>query len=129
MIVDYRGWRICPLVCYDLRFPVFSRNAEKYDLLIYIASWPQVRINAWDTLLKARAIENMSYAIGVNRLGSDGSNLEYTGHSQVVDFLGNYCIEPQELEGVLYAQLNKESLVQTRTNLGFLNDQDCFEMK
>ena len=129
MIVDYRGWRICPLVCYDLRFPVFSRNVENYDLLIYVASWPKTRIAAWDTLLKARAIENMSYAIGVNRLGSDGSNLEYTGHSQAVDFLGDYCIEPQGFEGVFYAQLNKESLVQTRKNLGFLNDQDCFEMK
>jgi predicted amidohydrolase len=129
LIVDYRGWRICPLICYDLRFPVFSRNVEKYDLLIYVANWPKTRISAWDTLLKARAIENMSYTIGVNRLGTDGNTLEYVGHSQVVDFLGNYCIKPQEFEGVFYAKFNKESLVQTRLNLGFLNDQDCFKMK
>ena len=71
LIVEYNGWRICPLVCYDLRFPVFSRNVENYDLLIYVANWPKPRINAWNALLKARAIENISYALGVNRIGFD----------------------------------------------------------
>ena len=68
IIIDFKGWRICPLVCYDLRFPVWARNTDNYDLLIYVANWPKPRINAWDALLKARAIENMSYCIGVNRV-------------------------------------------------------------
>ena len=129
LIIEYRGWKICPLICYDLRFPVFARNVEQYDLLLYVANWPTIRIQAWDTLLKARAIENMSYTIGVNRVGKDEKDYDYSGHSQVVDFLGNYAIVPQETEGVFYAQLDKEALLQTRTKLGFLNDQDTFEWK
>jgi len=75
LIVLYKGWRICPLICYDLRFPVWSRNTNEYDLLVYVANWPSIRIHAWDTLLKARAIENMSYCIGVNRVGEDENRL------------------------------------------------------
>ena len=129
LIIEYRGWKICPLICYDLRFPVFARNVEQYDLLLYIANWPTIRIQAWDTLLKARAVENMSYTIGVNRVGKDEKDYDYSGHSQVVDFLGNYAIVPQETEGVFYAQLDKEALRQTRAKLGFLNDQDTFDWK
>ena len=129
LIVEYRGWKICPLICYDLRFPVFARNVEQYDLLLYVANWPTIRIQAWDTLLKARAVENMSYTIGVNRVGKDEKDYDYSGHSQVVDFLGNYAIAPQETEGIFYAQLNKEALLKTRTKLGFLNDQDTFDWK
>ena len=80
LIVLYKGWRICPFICYDLRFPVWSRNTDEYDLLVYVANWPSIRINAWDTLLKARAIENMSYCIGVNRVGEDENGYEYNGH-------------------------------------------------
>lgn len=86
LIVEYKGWKICPLICYDLRFPVFSRNVEDYDLLLYVANWPQQRIQAWDILLKARSVENICYTIGVNRIGEDGNNHPYSGHSQVVDF-------------------------------------------
>jgi predicted amidohydrolase len=129
IIVDYLGWKICLQVCYDLRFPVFSRNSEDYDLLIYVASWPKIRINAWDTLLKARAIENMSYAIGVNRIGEDNNGYQYTGHSQVVDFLGNCIVEPIESESILLVELDKEKMLQTRQKLGFLNDKDSFEIK
>jgi omega-amidase len=129
LIVDYLGWKICPLVCYDLRFPVFSRNVEDYDLLIYVASWPKKRINAWDALLKARAIENMSYVIGVNRIGEDYNGHEYIGHSQAVDFLGDYVLEPNEIEGVFVVELNKEEMLQTRQKLDFLSDRDTFEMK
>lgn len=129
LIIEYRGWKICPLICYDLRFPVFARNVEQYDLLLYVANWPTIRIQAWDTLLKARAVENMSYTIGVNRVGKDEKDYDYSGHSQVVDFLGNYAIAPQETEGIFYAQLNKEALLKTRTKLGFLNDQDTFDWK
>jgi len=128
LIVDYLGWKICPLVCYDLRFPVFSRNVEEYDVLLYVANWPKTRINAWDVLLKARAIENISYAIGVNRTGLDNNNFEYNGHSQAVDFLGDYILEPQENEGVFIVELNKEKLLETRKKLGFLNDRDSFEL-
>ena len=98
LIVDYKGFKICPLICYDLRFPVFSRNVENYDVLLYVANWPKIRTNAWDILLKARAVENMSYVIGVNRVGVDDNNLEYIGHSQAVDFFGNDIQEPQETE-------------------------------
>ena len=129
MIVEYLGWRICPLVCYDLRFPVFSRNVENYDLLIYVASWPKTRIKAWDTLLSARAIENMSYVVGVNRIGEDHNGYAYVGHSQVADFLGEYILEPQELEGVFFAELSKEKMMETRLKLDFLSDRDDFEIK
>ena len=90
VIVNYNHWKICLQICYDLRFPVFSRNVENYDLLIYVANWPITRINAWDALLKARAIENMCYTIGVNRTGIDANKISYNGHSQIVDYLGNY---------------------------------------
>ncbi|MFV5696752.1 nitrilase family protein [Flavobacterium sp. ZT3R17] len=129
IIVAYLDWKICLQVCYDLRFPVFSRNSEDYDLLIYVASWPKIRTNAWDALLKARAIENMSYAIGVNRIGEDNNGYQYIGHSQAIDFLGNYIVEPVESEGILFAELNKEKMLQTRQKLGFLNDRDVFEIK
>jgi predicted amidohydrolase len=129
VIVDYLGWKICPLICYDLRFPVFSRNVEDYDLLLYVASWPKPRINAWDILIKARSVENMCYTIGVNRNGIDNNNFEYVGHSQAVDFLGNYILEPQENEGVFIVELDKEKMVLTRQKLNFLGDKDSFEMK
>jgi predicted amidohydrolase len=129
LIVDYLGWKICPFVCYDLRFPVFSRNTDDYDLLIYVASWPKTRINAWDTLIRARAIENMSYAIGVNRVGEDDNGYEYTGHSQLVDYLGVYVIEPKETEGVLLATLDKSKMLEVRQKLDFLSDKDVFQIK
>ncbi|MFV8269258.1 amidohydrolase [Flavobacterium sp. GT2N3] len=128
-IVNYLDWKICLQVCYDLRFPVFSRNSEDYDLLIYVASWPKIRTNAWDALLKARAIENMSYAIGVNRIGTDANGYEYIGHSQAVDFLGNYVLEPEESESFFIVVLDKEKMLETRQKLGFLNDRDSFEIK
>ena len=87
IIIDYKGWKICPLICYDLRFPVWARNTESYDLLIYMANWPITRIKAWETLLKARAIENMCYTIGVNRIGIDANDYKYSGNSIIVDFL------------------------------------------
>ncbi len=129
LIVEYLGWKICPLICYDLRFPVFARNVEEYDVLLYVANWPKVRIQAWDILLKARSVENLCYTIGVNRVGFDDNNFEYNGHSQAVDFLGNSVLEPQETEGIFIVELNKEKLVETRNKLGFLNDRDVFELK
>lgn len=128
IVVDYLGWKICPMICYDLRFPAFSRNLEDYDVLIYVASWPKIRTNAWDALLKARAIENMSYAIGVNRIGIDANGYEYIGHSQAIDFLGNHILIPLESEGLFLVELEKQKMVETRRKLGFLNDRDSFEI-
>jgi omega-amidase len=129
VIVDYLGWKICLQICYDLRFPVFARNIENYDLLIYVANWPKVRTNAWDILLKARAVENISYVVGVNRIGIDANNYEHIGHSQVVDFLGNYILEPQETQNVFVVELDKNIMLETRKKLDFLSDKDAFEIK
>jgi predicted amidohydrolase len=126
VIIEYKAWKICPQVCYDLRFPVFSRNVEGYDLLIYSANWPEARINAWDILLKARAIENMSYVIGVNRIGEDNNDYNYPGHSQVLDCFGNYIVPPSENEGVFIAGLDKNTMFEARKKFGFLNDRDAF---
>jgi predicted amidohydrolase len=129
VIIQYKNFKICPMICYDLRFPVFARNTADYDVLIFVANWPDTRINAWDTLLKARAIENMCYTIGVNRIGTDNSKLNYIGHSQAIDYLGNHLITPQKTEGVFNCQLDKEKMLKTREKLGFLNDKDDFELK
>jgi predicted amidohydrolase len=128
VIVNYLDWKICLQVCYDLRFPVFVRNVENYDLLLYVANWPKVRTNAWDALLKARAIENLTYVVGVNRVSLDHHNYEHTGHSQVVDFLGNYILEPQETEDVFVVDLDKNEMLETRKKLDFLSDKDSFEV-
>ncbi|MBN4084818.1 amidohydrolase [Flavobacteriaceae bacterium AH-315-B10] len=127
MIVEYKGWKICPLICYDLRFPVWSRNVENYDLLLYVANWPKPRITAWDALLKARAIENMSYCIGVNRVGQDSNNNEYSGHSLVYDALGKQLsnfIEDKEMIEIV--TLSKENLTTIKEKLKFLDDRDRF---
>lgn len=129
VIVEYLDWKICLQVCYDLRFPVFARNVENYDLLLYVANWPKVRTNAWDTLLKARAIENLSYVAGLNRVGLDVNNYEHVGHSQVIDFLGNFILAPQETESVFIVELDKKAMIETRKKLDFLNDKDIFEIK
>lgn len=128
VIIDYLGWKICLQICYDLRFPVFARNTENYDLLLYVANWPEVRINAWDILLKARAVENLSYVIGVNRIGLDANSYEHVGHSQVIDFLGNSVLDPQENEGVFIVEIDKNSMLETRKKLDFLRDKDEFEI-
>lgn len=127
--IDYMGWKIFPLICYDLRFPVWARNVDNYDLLIYVANWPKKRVAAWDALLKARAIENMSYCIGVNRVGLDGSGHEYTGHSAVYDALG-YKISDKnfEKEFAETIELSKDQLIDTREQLKFLDDKDDFNL-
>lgn len=127
LIIDYKGWKICPLICYDLRFPVWARNTENYDLLIYMANWPVKRIKAWDMLLKARAIENMSYTIGLNRTGKDGNAYEYSGNSLIVDFLGEELSAlPKNEVGIVKATLIKTDQEKVRVKLGFLNDMDSF---
>ncbi|MFC7356362.1 amidohydrolase [Jejudonia soesokkakensis] len=130
LIVTYKGWKICPLVCYDLRFPVWARNKEDYDLLVYVANWPDKRVNAWDALLKARAIENMAYCIGVNRVGLDGNGHQYTGHSAGYDVLGELLTTSDyEKEFTETITLEKEHVVTLRDRLQFLQDRDYFEIK
>lgn len=129
LIVNFKGWRICPLICYDLRFPVWARNVENYDVLLYVANWPKPRIEAWDILLKARATENMSYCIGVNRVGLDAKNFEYPGHSAVYNVLGEKIsmIEPNK-EQTQVVILNKAHIEKHRRHLGFLKDKDVFSL-
>lgn len=129
-IIDYKGWKICTLVCYDLRFPVWARNVEDYDVLLYVANWPKPRIHAWDTLLKARAIENMVYCIGVNRVGIDNLENEYCGHSAVYDVLGSniITIRPNK-EQTEIVTLEKSHINYYRNKLKFLNDKDEFSLK
>lgn len=126
VIVDYLDWKICLQICYDLRFPVFARNVENYDLLLYVANWPKVRTNSWDALLKARAIENLSYVVAVNRVGLDANEYEHIGHSQVIDFLGNPILDPQENEGIFIVEIDKKPMLETRKKLDFLSDRDIF---
>lgn len=128
-IIHYKGWKICPLICYDLRFPVWARNTDNYDLLIYIANWPVERIKAWDTLLKARAIENMSYVIGINRTGKDPNKYPYSGNSLIVNYFGNVSASLKNKEvGILKATLIKTEQNKIREKLGFLKDKDFFEL-
>lgn len=129
LIVAYKGWTICPLICYDLRFPVWSRNTNPYDLLIYVAVWPASRMVAWDALLKARAIENMSYCVGVNIVGKDGNQHEYAGHSSVYDVMGERIDNiPYEKEAVEIVTLEKEVITKNRSQFNFLADQDRFSI-
>jgi predicted amidohydrolase len=130
VIINYKDWKICPQICYDLRFPVWSRNTENYDLIFYVANWPVKRINAWDTLLKARAIENMAYCIGVNRVGVDGLGYEYSGNSAVYDALGKRLDDtPKHKEAISVVTLNKLTSTGYRERLGFLKDRDRFNLK
>ena len=129
LLVEYKGWKICPLICYDLRFPIWARNTNDYDVLIYVANWPDKRVNAWDTLLKARAIENMSYCIGVNRTGFDGNDHKYTGHSAIYDVLGNQISTADfESEFTQTIVLEKSHISKNREHLQFLNDRDNFNL-
>ena len=129
LIVDYLGWKISPMVCYDLRFPVWSRNTENIDILLYVANWPKPRILAWDTLLKARAIENMCYSIGVNRIGEDPEQNEYIGNSAVYDVLGNAISNiKSNREQTEVVILDKNHITYYRNKLSFLNDRDDFNL-
>ena len=127
LIVEIAGWKICPLICYDLRFPVFSRNNVDYDILIYLANWPIKRIDAWNTLLKARAIENQAYTIGVNRVGEDGNKIPFNGHSKVFDAFGKELLSAaKNKEEVLQITLSLEDLKLKRRQMNFLQDRDEF---
>jgi predicted amidohydrolase len=128
LVVDVKGWRVCPMVCYDLRFPVWSRSRDDYDVLLYVANWPQRRANAWTTLLKARAIENLCYVVGVNRVGRDGNGATYGGDSVALDFLGQSLSSEGGGDRVETAVLDLESLQAYRQSFPAQLDADRFEL-
>lgn len=136
VVVEWKGWRILLQVCYDLRFPVFSRNRldvtqaaqADYDLAVYVANWPSARAYPWKTLLRARAIENLAYVVGVNRVGTDGNGLHYSGDSAVIDFLGHPVNECMDEEVVATATLNATELQAHRERFPALRDADGFSL-
>lgn len=133
-VVVWRGWRICPMICYDLRFPVWARNGYNgeqldYDLLIYTANWPQPRSLAWRTLLPARAIENLCYVAGVNRIGQDQNGYVYQGDSLVADFQGTILFHAENRETIETTTLSHDALAQYRAKCPFYLDADAFEIE
>lgn len=128
-VIDYKGWRIMPQVCYDLRFPVWARNDLDYDVIFYIANWPERRINAWLSLLQARAIENMAYCIGVNRTGYDNNEIYHSGDSKVFDAMGQALENLSENKEVQMYELNKNDVERARRKFKFLKDQDEFDIQ
>ncbi len=136
LTVEWKGWRICPQVCYDLRFPVFSRNrfdVERpggldYDLLLYVANWPSARAYAWKTLLRARAIENLCFVAGLNRVGTDGNGLHYAGDSAVIDFRGEPVSESLGREVVVTTTLQAAELLAHRERFPAMLDGDGFSL-
>ncbi len=131
LIASVKGWKVNLLVCYDLRFPVWSRqkpeeSIPEYDVLIYVANWPERRSHAWKTLLCARAIENQCYVVGVNRVGDDAKNIHYSGNSLVIDPMGQVLYHMADEEDVNTITLFKEKLTEVRTKYPFLNDADDF---
>ncbi len=130
VIFEWRNWKICPQICYDLRFPVWSRNVNcEYDLLIYIANWSQVRSQAWNVLLPARAVENWCYVAGVNRIGEDGKGLQYSGNSQITNFKGEMIWHQENDEAIFSYDLDKKALEEYRKNFPAYLDADIFELK
>ena len=127
-IFEIKGWRVCPLICYDLRFPVFSRGADEYDLLLYVANWPKARRSAWRTLLPARAVENLCYLMGVNRIGADGNGIETVGDSMIVDYLGNLLVDCDDREHVVTTRLDGNALLRFRKKFPVYRDADRFRI-
>jgi len=128
-IFNFRGMRICPFICYDLRFPVWSRNRNEYDLAVYSANWPEARISVWNTLIKARAIENQCYVAGVNRIGTDGMGISYCGESAIVSPRGELMNSVGDEENIISADLSMVELTEFRTKFPVFNDADEFTIK
>lgn len=128
-IFEFNGFRICPMICFDLRFPAWNRNLEDYDVLLIVANWPQKRIQHWDPLIVARAIENQCYVVAVNRVGEDGNGMPHNGHSMVVDPMGKIIAFASVHETVLTTRIDKNIIFQTRKNLPFLTERDHFEFR
>lgn len=139
LIASVKGWKINLQICYDLRFPVWARqnssvaeqsngDSPEYDLVVYVANWPEKRIHAWKTLLQARAIENQSYVVGVNRVGEDGNGIQYSGESMVVDPLGEVLYTKKNEEDIFTISLEKDHLNEIREKFPFLKDADSFQI-
>lgn len=128
IIVRLGDWRICPMICYDLRFPVWSRNRGDYDLLLYVANWPAARVSAWETLLPARAVENLAFVAGVNRTGTDGKGIENAGRSMICDYLGTRIAEADKEPATVRATLSLEQLQRYREKFPAWKDADSFEL-
>ncbi len=129
MIFDIDGWKIFPQICYDLRFPVWSRNTFDYDLAVYVANWPESRIRAWSTLLRARAIENQCYVIGVNRVGNDPNGNYYSGMSAAISYDGGCIREASSAEEIVIVELDRLEMLSYRSRLDFLADRDKFVLE
>jgi len=137
LIASVKGWKVNLLVCYDLRFPVWSRQSSpseevergpEYDVLIYVANWPERRVQAWTTLLRARAIENQCYVVGVNRTGDDGNQIHYSGESMTIDPMGEILYHKKNEEDIFTITLNKSVLEKTREKFPFWTDADLFKI-
>lgn len=133
LVVEWRGWKIKPLVCYDLRFPVWCRNTSdkgvfEYDLVFFVANWPAVRVNAWDTLLQSRAIENLAYCIGVNRIGQDGNGIAHNGHSGIYNPKGETLYFASDREENKTFSLSKDDLIKFRAKFPAHLDADSFKI-
>jgi omega-amidase len=129
VVIDFRGFRLLPLICYDLRFPVWSRYNNDYDLIIYVANWPAQRRNHWDALLRARAIENQAYVVGVNRIGTDGRNINYNGGTCVIDPLGKeICLTEDNKTQVIKTELDISTVNELREKFPAWKDKDDFEL-
>ncbi len=127
LIVDWKGWKILPQICYDLRFPVWTRNRNnEYDLLLYVANWPAARNHVWNTLLPARAIENQAFAIGCNRIGVDGNNISYIGESQLIDYKGVVIKKLESQAGSFSSVLSYDALQHFRETFPIWRDADGF---
>jgi predicted amidohydrolase len=129
VVVDLHGWRVLPLVCYDLRFPVWSRSRDDYELALYVANWPAARRYAWSTLLRARAIENLCYVVGVNRVGADGAGIDYAGDSVALDPLGRPLAELGAAAAVTQVTLSAEALREHRRRFPAHLDADTFRLE
>lgn len=128
VVIEYKGWKIFPTICYDLRFPEWIKNNLNYDIIFNVANWPNVRAEHWKTFLQSRAVENQSYVFGLNRIGTDEKNRHYSGDSSIFDFDGNILTQFGEIEGVLTATFSKTKLKEYRENYPFLKDQDKYEI-
>jgi len=128
-LMRLKGWRICPLICYDLRFPVWSRGADAFDLQLFVANWPAARSSAWRTLLPARAVENQCYCVGVNRVGTDGNGIAYAGDSLVADYLGNVMAHLGAAESVMTVTLDGAALASYREKFPAWRDADAFRLE
>lgn len=128
VLLEVKGWQVRPLICYDLRFPLWSRDAQHTDLLLYTANWPAARRNHWNRLLPARAIENLCYVAAVNRIGQDGKGHAYSGDTQVVDFQGETLLAPGGQEGVFRLRLEAAALMAYRERFPAYQDADAFQL-